>query len=95
MRDLMMWPIAILEDRYGGTYSGGAWLGIAEADEPLSEGGSVSRLDYVQVGGPFGGDGDAMAFWMEPPNWIVSAGSPNECLAKLRERARAARGEIV
>lgn len=87
--DLMMWPIAIVEDRYGGTYSLGRWLGIACASKPCGEGSTVSRLDYVQSDGPYGGDCEAMMFWSNPPEWIVAADTPNECLAKLRALGRA------
>lgn len=75
------WPIAIIEDRYGGTYSGGEWLAIAEAD--AVENGAY-RVVRVLEGGPHSGDTEAMLFWTNPPKWIAVGNTPNEARAALK-----------
>jgi hypothetical protein len=79
------YPIAIVEDRYGGGYAGGNWLAISQAD--LSYGTS-SRVDFVlsDKNGPHSGDIQAREFWAVPPDWIVAAGTPNDAVAKLARR---------
>lgn len=86
MADYSLYPIAVIEDRYGGTYSGGAWLAVANADENLP--------GILSGDGPHGGDGEAMVFWSAPPWWIAAGSDPNAAVAALkaaRIEARAAR----
>jgi hypothetical protein len=73
-------PITIVQDRYGGVYSGGKWLALSIADK--LENGSY-RIVRMLEGGPHGEDGDAMAFWSNPPEWIAVGNSPDEALAAL------------
>lgn len=70
-----LWPVAVIEDRYGGVYSGGAWLAIAEATIHL---GLQTRVGWCLDDGPHGDDGDAMEFWAEPPPWIAVGATPDE-----------------
>ncbi|MGI9449352.1 MAG: hypothetical protein ACR2QH_01645 [Geminicoccaceae bacterium] len=74
-------PIAIIQDRYSGSYSGGAWLAIAGADE--IDGIWKPRVIDMLEGGPHGDDTDAMMFWADPPSWIAVGNSPDEALANL------------
>ena len=83
-------PIAIVEDRYSGVYSGGRWLALSEADR-MHEG--QSRVDYVvsdRHSGPHGDDLEAMAFWANPPDWIAVGDTPQAALDHLIEGAKAA-----
>jgi hypothetical protein len=75
-----LYPVAVVEDRYGGTYSGGRWLAIAQADR-LENG--AYRIVRCLEDGPHGDDGDAMAFWSDPPGWIACGDTPDEAVRKL------------
>lgn len=80
------YPIAVVEDRYSGTYSGGRWLAIAAAD--AFENGLTRVAFCVEDGpGPSGQDGDAMAFWSEPPAWIAVGNTADAAIENLRKRA--------
>jgi hypothetical protein len=79
------YPVAVIQDRYSGSYSGGAWLAIARCDETIGRLGP-SRIVFCLTEGPHGGDGDAMAFWSEPAPWIAVGNTPDEALAALRKR---------
>lgn len=81
---LKLWPVAIIEDRYNGAYSGGRWLAIAEADMP--ETGYTNRAAMVLEDGPHGDDTDAMLFWSDPPPWIAAGISPDAACAALRAK---------
>lgn len=87
-RTLDHYPVAIVEDRYGGVYSGGQWLAIAIADEPHE---GRSRVDFVighRNAGPHGDDSEAMAFWCDPPDWIAVGISPQDALDHLNHGIR-------
>jgi hypothetical protein len=78
-------PIAIVEDRYGGTYSGGEWIAIAQARDLLT-GGAVLRLlnsEPDEEPSPWGGDDDAMNFWDDPPKWVAVGDTPAAALKAL------------
>jgi hypothetical protein len=74
---LMLYPVAIYEDRYGGCYSKGKWLAVAEAD--------IHNLLNMQ-GGPYGDDTDCADFWGNPPQWIAVGATPEEALNNLYEK---------
>lgn len=84
----MTYPIAIIEDRYTGTYSGGKWLAIATAD--TSFGGCVSRIGYCLDEGPHGDDCEAMDFWSDAPAWIAVGSTPDQALRALQSKATGA-----
>jgi hypothetical protein len=71
-----LWPTTIIEDRYGGGYSNGNWIAIAEAD--------LDRLALVWKGA-LGEDIPAAKFWDTYSNerWIAVGNSPDEALANL------------
>jgi len=74
------YPIAIVQDRYSGVYSGGTWLAVARADLLHEE---RSRIDFVLSDGPHGDDSEAAEFWAAPPDWIAVGDSPQEALDAL------------
>jgi hypothetical protein len=78
-------PIVVLQDRYGGTYSGGKRLAISKADK--LENGAL-RIIRVLEFGPYGDDGDAMDFWHDLPDWIAVGDTPDEAVANLRKKVR-------
>lgn len=65
------YPVAILQDRYGGTYLGGDWLALAKD--------SASRREAVE--GMYGDDCEAANFVV--PEWAAVGNTPNEALANL------------
>lgn len=77
-------PIAIIEDRYTGAYSGGRWLAIAMAD--VSEGQHSTRVSAMLAEGPFGQDCDAMDFWENPPDWIAVGHTPTDAFTELQNK---------
>ena len=77
------WPIALVQDRYGGGYSGGAWLAISAADR-LENG--AYRIVRCLEAGPSDSDIEARAFWADPPSWIAAGASPDEAIQALRAR---------
>ena len=79
--DLDLWPVAIVEDRYSGSYSGGRWLAIGEADKRF---GGRMRTSFILHEGPHGDDCEAMEFWLSPPDWIAVGNTPDQALAALR-----------
>jgi hypothetical protein len=75
-------PIAIVQDRYGGSYSRGSWLAIANADREDCNG--KTRVNYCMNDGPSGGDCSAMLFWtMDAPGWIAAGNTPQEAVDNL------------
>lgn len=80
MKEARIHPVAILEDRYGGCYSRGAWLAVNGADT-LENG--CYRIIRTLEGGPCGDDCDAALFWGDPPDWIAAGATPDEALSNL------------
>jgi hypothetical protein len=78
------YPIAIVQDRYTGVYSGGLWLAIACATDIVD--GGQTRVDFCFTSddGPYGSDMEAGSFWVAPPSWIAVGSTPEEALANLR-----------
>lgn len=79
------WPIAVVQDRYGGCYSGGAWLAISVADR-LENG--AYRVVRCLEGGPSDGDVEAREFWTDPPSWIAAGTTPDEAVKALLKKTR-------
>jgi hypothetical protein len=87
---MKLYPVAIIQDRYRGIYSGGEWLAVANSDEPFQ--GSC-RAAWLTKEGPGGSDTDAASFWQKPPAWIAADATPDLALAKLaRTRKSDSRG---
>lgn len=70
-------PVTITPDRYGGVYSGGAWLAFP--------------LDTTAVpDGPFSGDVPAATWWADAGDMPIGrGGSPDEAYANLVRRPEA------
>ena len=82
-----LYPCAVFEDRYSGSYSGGRWLAVGEANH-LHAG--QSRANFIlSDDGPNGDDGAAMDFWTSPPDWIAVGDTLQEALDNLIQRVRA------
>lgn len=85
-----LYPIAIVEDRYGGVYSGGKWIAIADHTESYSEeDDDLNRYEAVMAIAN-GGDGDADDFWRNPnkniPSWIAVGNTPKEAYENLKSK---------
>jgi hypothetical protein len=79
------WPIALLEDRYGGAYSDGNWIAIANADIDVP-GRIENRVAWVFRSDVFGGDNDCMDFWDGPAKqipWLAAGESPELAIQNL------------
>ena len=79
------WPVWIIEDRYGGAYSDGEWLAIADPRRYAK--GEVTRLDLVEQGA-YEGDIECMEFWADLGDvwWIGKGATPDAALADLNRR---------
>lgn len=73
-----IYPVTIVRDRYGGTYSGAEWLAL--------------QADNTQVPDEIGSDdGDEMIFWREHKDEELPIGkgkTPNEALEDLIVKAK-------
>jgi hypothetical protein len=79
-----LWPVAIIQDRYMGSYSKGEWLAIADSTADYSSDlGVTNRVDWCLLDGPHGDDVAARIFWSSPPAWIAVGNTPNEALDNL------------
>lgn len=70
-----LYPIVIMQARYGGAYEGGKWLAIGcfESIEKLG------MSEYVS-----GGDDDALDFWLsDESKRIGRGGNPNSAVVDL------------
>jgi hypothetical protein len=74
--DYSLFPIAVIEDRYMGSYSKGEWIAVACWDD--------HAMDILA--GPHGDDIPAMIFWEDPPKWIAAGATPDEAIASLRAK---------
>lgn len=69
------WPIAIIQDRYMGTYSGGKWLAFT---------GAWNHMDEIS-NGAHGDDVSACAFDYDQ-SWLAIGDTPDEALDNLRKK---------
>ena len=82
MNDLtILYPIVVVQSRYGGTYEdGAAWHALPNADAGWMW--SEAYSEYM-----FGGDEDAVAFWTSEESENVGRGqTPNAAVLDLIER---------
>lgn len=81
-----LYPIVIIEDRYSGVYSGGAWLAIAKAEDYYE--GRERRGEFCLYAGPNGSDPEAHAFGAQIPyiDWIATGETPDEALSNLKAK---------
>lgn len=87
--EIWAYPMAVIVDRYGGTYSGGRWIAIAG----LSAGGQGSEAlkllncePDTPTASPWGDDGQAGDFWADPPKWIAVGDTPDAAIAALKAK---------
>lgn len=78
---LKLYPVAIMQDRYGGVYCGGNWIAIANFEDG---GDSVDRF-YEIYNGAHDCDTDAMFFWQKykEKKWVAVGETPDEALKNL------------
>lgn len=75
-----LYPIMVVQSRYGGTYEGGEWHAISNADAAWSW--SDAYAEYM-----FGGDEEAIEFWYSDEAKVVGrGGTPNAAVLDLVER---------
>lgn len=88
-------PIVVIEDRYTGVYSEGAWIAVANALRPASDVDTFdpgvnyrnpTRADFVLNDGPSLEDPQAMKFWSMAPDWIAVGDSPDAAVRNLLEK---------
>ena len=87
-------PTVILEDRYGGTYSGGAWIAVGgwyHYTDPKPESSDETRFQWVE-GIAHGDDFEAaegLIFATLP--WIGLGATPDAALADLMRKGEPTR----
>jgi len=75
-----LYPIIVVQSRYGGTYEGGEWHALPNADAAWMWSDAYAK--YM-----FGDDEDAVDFWQSPEAWKVGrGGTPNAAVLDLMER---------
>jgi len=82
-------PIVLIQDRYGGCYSGGPWLALVQASEQVDSVNNRAQFCLKGFDGPYGGDVEAAQFWSDPPSWIAVGSTPDEALSALSQKLRA------
>jgi hypothetical protein len=82
-----MYPVRIYQDRYGGSYSGGAWAAVDMKHKTME----TSAIEE----GILGGDTEVREFWFSVADakWIAVGRTPNEALAALEAKQDARRAD--
>ena len=76
-----LYPVAIIESRYSGTYEGGKWHAIPEFDDVIN---TERYQDYM-----YGDDGSALDFWdSESASGIGVGDTPELALADMQLKER-------
>jgi hypothetical protein len=77
-----MWPIRIYQDRYGGSYSGGAWVAVDMKGKTLE----TSAVEE----GILGGDVEVREFWwsVRDETWIAVGRTHDDALAALEAKQK-------
>jgi hypothetical protein len=75
-----MYPVRIYQDRYGGSYSGGAWIAIDMKRAALE----ISAIEE----GILGSDVEVREFWfsVRDADWIAVGPTPDSALAALEAK---------
>lgn len=90
MKTKNAYPIVIIQDRYGGAYSKGKWIAIADADDHVDECGASGPWDSSDV--PcFTFWTSVREAWESSPqlglfDWIAVGQTPDEALANLLKK---------
>ncbi|MCS6758847.1 MAG: hypothetical protein MO852_07295 [Candidatus Devosia euplotis] len=72
----------IMQDRYGGIYSGGEWLAVQQAKR--LENGAYRVVRALE--GAYDDDVEAREFWKNPPTWIAVGNTLDQALAALQKK---------
>lgn len=84
--EIDMYPVALLEDRYSGVYSGGAWVAVAA---------HTSHPDRLRqtIEGIYGEDltAGAFGFKLRTLDWIAVGNTPREAVDNLTRKLRSRR----
>jgi hypothetical protein len=88
--DIQNYPVVIIEDRYGGCYSHGKWIAIAQAfDCATSLDESTCYFDIVRENA-LADDVTTSNWWydtlQQDPDWLAVGNTPDEALANLKKR---------
>ena len=76
-----LYPVAIIESRYSGTYEGGKWHAIPEFDDVIN---TEKYQDYM-----YGDDGSALDFWDSEIALNIGVGdTPELALADMQLKAK-------
>lgn len=76
-----LYPVAIIESRYSGTYEGGKWHAIPEFDDVIN---TEQYQDYM-----YGDDGSALDFWDSGIASNIGVGdTPELALADMQLKAK-------
>lgn len=86
MSKATQWPIALIEDRYSGVYSGGKWIAVEQANQLLDGIHTRAQFCLVAETGPSGDDTGAAVFWSDTPNWVAVGPTPSDALDAIRSR---------
>ena len=80
-----MYPVRIYQDRYGGSYSGGAWIAVDMKRATLG----IPAIEE----GILGGDVEVREFWfsVRDVKWIGVGPTPDGALAALESKQDAPR----
>ena len=69
------YPVTIIYDRYGGTYSGGKWLAFNKYEDDIP----------IEISG---GDTEAFYFWKSYKGIVGKGASPNEAYENLKNKIK-------
>jgi hypothetical protein len=84
------YPVAIVQDRYYGDFSGGAWWAIALCDTPFFDVDfDPTRIGFCIDNGPNGAREEARLFWLNAPDWIAAGNTPHAAVKALMEKRHA------
>lgn len=80
-----LFPIAVIENRYGSHIGGGDFIAIGKATELYR---ISMRISWVMLdgSGPYGEEIDAVAFWNNPPRWIAAGATPEAAIRALQNK---------
>ena len=86
--EFKLFPIAIIQDRYGGCYSKGKWVAISNYGDEDSEFDEYEmKLEYLLDSG-MGDDVESRKFWdtYRDAKYLAVGSSPHEAMENLRKK---------
>jgi hypothetical protein len=92
-KDWSAHPIAVVQDSYSGTYSGGKWIAIARANDLkcgcalLADLIAAKTVQHEAIrplrDSPWGNDLSAAGFWVCPPDYVAVGDTPDAAVEAL------------